>query len=768
MSAFAGIRVLELSEGMAGPIVGMWFSDFGADVVKVEPPEGDWVRRFPGFITWNRGKRSIVADSSVDADRERVLTLARAADLIIGDTLVLDSYGIDTAEFRASAPQAVVLHIDPYEGEPPWSGNREMSELVMAISGLAVQQSSTQGTPVHMVAPMLSVLHGIWAATCATAALIERERSGHGQSIAVNGMHGFLVMGTMVAAFDPRVGHQPRVFGAAGLSITYTYYETGDGERIFIGALMPKFQLRLLEALGLTHLLDDPRVGGVVSGLQKIENRLWLRDEFERAFASQPCDVWLEKLGELQVPSGRILTREQWFDSEQVRAIGMHQTIEDPQLGTVELAGVPIVLTRTPGRVAGPSPLLGQHTDTVQPWPAPVRRVTIPQAPTGPGPLAGVKVLSLGTFVAGPFGPFLLGELGAEVIKLESLTGDPFREQAFYQNRGMKGLSIDLSKAEGRAVLGKLADLTDVLVENYRPGVAKKLGVDYDTFKARGNDGLVMVSVSGFGEGGPMSDNVAFDALLSAMGGLMAAQGGNDDPVIITLAINDLTTGSLAGLAAVIGLFERERSGLGQREWTSITGATVLLQAGDVVRYEGRPPAPLGADDFAGPSDTDRFYEVADGWVRVKTDKFDWPALAAAGLVTDCGADDGEGVAELTVGLKSLTRDEAVGVLNSAGVPAAMVRTIPDLAADRRLLDAEILHAHRDSQGKVLFYTAGRYAKFSRTQRRDITVAPSRGEHTREILSGAGMSHEVIDRYFAAGVIQENPPVTWSIAPPYR
>jgi crotonobetainyl-CoA:carnitine CoA-transferase CaiB-like acyl-CoA transferase len=771
LSALAGVRVLDLSSGLAGPMVGMWFSDFGADVVKVEPPRGDWARSLPGFIAWNRGKRSVVADSSVAVDRERVRAFASTADLVIGDSRSLAEFGLTNPDFGASAPRVVLLRVDPYEADPPWCTDRESPDLVMAASGLALVQSSTHGTPVHLVSPVLSYVHGIWASACAVAALIERERSGLGQVVAVNGMHGFLVAGTMMIAFNPHQPATPRRWGSVGLNPTYTHFLASDGLRFFVAALTPKFQRRLLDAIGLVHLLDDSRAEGDIRKLMGLPNRAWVRAELARAFAAAPRAEWLRRLKDAGVPSGPLLTRDEWFASEQVRAIGMRQTITDPRLGDIDLAGVPIVLTRTPGSPSGPAPALGEHTDSAYPWPPVERPEPRPceaaVAGAGKGPLDGITVLSLGTFVAGPFGPFLLGELGAEVIKVESLEGDPFRVQAFYQNRGMKSLSIDLADPEGKAAFGQIVSTSDVLVENFRPGAGTKLGVDHESLLCY-NPKILSLSVTGFGEGGPLSRELAFDALLAAMGGLQAAQGGNDEPVMLSLAINDLTTGSLSALAATVGLFERARSGLGQRMWSSIAGATVFLQSADVLRYDGRPPAPVGGADFGGPSHTDCFYEVVGGWVRVHAEAFDSAALASAGLIKDPDASETEAAAELAVSLKVLTRADAARALNGAGVPAAEVRTINELPSDERLMDGELLHAHLDSGGNVSYYTAGRYAKFSRTQRHDVLTAPGLGEHSVAVLADADVAQEQIESLLRDGVIKVSPPVDWTISPPYR
>ena len=178
MGPLEGVRVVELSTGIAGPVAGMLLADYGAEVVKVEPPAGDPARALPGFAVWNRNKQSVVADARSPHGRHRLAELLEGADLCI----YADPSQIDDAAAAAN-PGLIRLFMPPYTPDgTPWAGGAESHELLAAIGGLSSRQSSFDGGPIHLVYPFALYEQGVWAAACAVAALVERQRSGAGQT----------------------------------------------------------------------------------------------------------------------------------------------------------------------------------------------------------------------------------------------------------------------------------------------------------------------------------------------------------------------------------------------------------------------------------------------------------------------------------------------------------------------------------------------------------------------------------------------------------
>jgi len=762
--------VVEVGGGVAGPIAGMLLADAGADVVKVEPAAGDPARSQPGFAMWNRGKRSIVADLSGHSGRRRVERLLAAADVLIAAAppWVLAGWDLEPGAAAARNPRLVCLHTTGYLEDAPWAGAAESHALLAAASGVAMRQSSWDGGPVELVYPHVLYEQGIWAAACAVAALLERERSGAGQAVTVAGMHGALLTSSASLALEPGRPARLTGVGPGGANPTYTRYVCADGGWLFLGALTRRFQERALSALGLSGLMEDARIGGSFERLLLPANRGWVRERLARAFAGRPRQAWLDALAAVDCPAGPLAGRDGWLDHPQVRAIGMRLELEDPERGAVVMPGNPLVLTGSPNVIRRPAPGLGEHDREPVEWPPqPAAGSPAAGSPAGRGgPLAGVRVLDLGTILAGPFAGYLLAELGADVVKVEPPAGDSFRDMGFAYNRGLRSLAIDLRAPAGRAAFLRLVRGADVVVDNYRPGVLQRLGVDRAALVAA-NPGIVTVSITGYGEGGPLSHEPGFDPILQALSGMMTAQGGDDEPVFHTIPVNDVAAAAFTALAACLALVDRDRTGAGQRVWTSLAGAAAFMQGGELVRWAGRPPALSGGRDLRGAGPLDRFYPVADGWVRVQASAAHVPALRAAGLLPPAAPGDGGADAALAKALAVLTRADAVAWLHRAGVPAAPARRFEELLDDGAAAASEVLHWHRRPDGSP-YCTGGRAAWFSRTRQSARLVPPGLGEHSRAVLGEAGLPPAEIDELVAGGLVVEGPPMSPRVRVDYR
>jgi len=728
-----GIRVVDCSEGIAGPLAAMYLTDFGADVVRLEKPAasadatGD-----PGAAVWNRGKRALAVDVSSTAGRAVLERLLAGADVCVvsGTNEWLQTAGLDLESLAGANPRLVLLHVAPYTGTAPWAGGRESDSLLAATTGVAARQASFEDVPVDSIYPHLSTVQGTWAAAAVVSALLERERSGLGQQVTVTGIHATMVASPPAFNIDPTAPEAPprRSTGPGGAVPFYRTYQCGDGEWLFMAALTPRFSAMAFEALELTHLNDDERIGGRGrAGMIAPENAGWVIEAIADKFRTRPRSEWLERLAQAGCPSGPLLDRDDWLDHPQLDVIGMRVEVDDPQRGPVVMPGIPITLTASPGRVRGAA-AMPAGTEEVPDWPATEPGSGERSHADGSGgggggtngPLDGIRVLDLGAIIAGPFAATLLAELGADVIKVEPLTGDSFRGPGFAAyNKGQRGIALDLYHPDGKAAFLDLARDADIVLDNYRPGVLGRLGIAYDDLRAV-NPAIITLSVTGFGEGGPLGGDAGFDPVLQAMSGMMRAQGGGDEPVFFTVAVNDVCAAANSALAACLALLHRARTGQGQRVWTSLAAMSAMLQASPLVRWEGRPPAPVGGRDHPGPSALDRFFASADGWVRVQAD-----------------ADAGPAVVEVLAMLGELAGAEAVERLTTLGVPAVVARKGPDLALDQELVDLGVLVPDARPE-RAHWLTTGRHAWFSRTERKDTLTAPSLGEHTREVLLEAG------------------------------
>lgn len=757
MMALAGTRVVDLSTGIAGPLAGMLLGDFGAEVVKVEPPGGDPARRLPGFAVWNRNKQSVVVDRGTPEGRRRLGAMLAGADLCLVSEAPerLGGSPLEPARVAAANPALVYVHLPPFAPTlTPWAGAGESAGLLHAAGGLSLRQSSFEGGPIDFVYPHALYLQGIWAAAAGVAALVERERSGLGQVVTVAGIHGiFVAMAS--AMIDPSAPEPTSAVGPAGRHPAYAPYRCGDGRWLMLAALSAKFQAAAFDVLGVGDILNDPRIGGDSAHLLLPENRDWVRRRVAAAFLARDRDEWLALLDRAGCPAGPLGDRDAWLDHPQIRALGMRAEVDDPERGRVVMPGIPLGLSATPGAIRSPAPRLDEHAADAGRWPARPRPSRV-AAGERQGPLAGYRVLDLGAVVAGPYAGFLLAELGAEVIKVEPPSGDFFRVSGANFNRGQRGLAIDLARPAGRAALYRLVARADAVIDNYRPGVLQRLGMDYETL-ARVNPRIVTMTVTGFGESGPMAQKPAFDPLFQALGGIMSAQGADSDPVFLNFPLNDVTAAGLSALGVCLALLHREQRGVGQRVWTTLAGCSAFMQTGELVRFAGRPTAPLGGRDHPGPSALDRFYAVADGWVRLQAP--DAASLVRAGLLDaePCAGDEGLATA-LAAALAGRTRAAAVHQLTAAGIPATPARRLWELLQDPALAAAEAFHMYRFASGAP-YFALGRFAHFSRTQQRAVLTAPGLGEHSRAVLAEAGLRLDEIDALVAQGTVVEGPPI---------
>jgi crotonobetainyl-CoA:carnitine CoA-transferase CaiB-like acyl-CoA transferase len=759
-----GIRVVDTTTGIAGPMATMFLADFGADVVKVEPPDGDPARANPGFAMWNRNKRSVMADVAEAEGRSRLEDLLRGADIaVFGETSdVLTAKGLDPESVQALNPRLIYLHTPPFDGQgpTPWAGDHESAALLAAETGIAAGQYAFEEIPIESVYPHALYGQAIWAAGAATAALIEREGSGQGQTVTVGGLHGMMMTMTGQLTVVPSLAGNRKTGGGPGGPVPwYRLYECADGEWIFLACLTPKFYMKAFEVLDVFDMLTDERLAGEPAMMMTPDNIDWVLARLRAALKSRTRADWMERLNSAGCPTAYAGRREDWLADPQSVATGMRLELADPERGAVVMPGLSLNLTKTPGAVTSPAPTLGAD-NALEAWSPQSNAPAAATGETKTGPLAGRRILDLGTIIAGTYAGSLLAELGADVIKVEALTGDPLRSYGptfVGYNKGKRGLAIDLRSETGREAFYGLVKRADAVVDNYRPGVLGRLGIDYDSL-IKVNPGIITASVTGFGEGGPDDDKPGMDPMLQAMSGMMHAQGGDSEPVFFTLPVNDVSSASMATLGILLSIFHRQRTGEGQRVWTSLAGQSAMMQAGELVDYPGRPPAPLGGRDFQGASALDRFYETSDGWLRIEASGGDLPSLRDAGLLGTNAVEDDDKIAKrLGAALKALTQIEALRRLADAGVPAAAARPIASLPTAGEFEGTEVSHFHQPETGEP-FWTAGRYARFSRTERADSMFPPGLGEHTRAALAEAGLEADAIDQMLRDGIVVESGP----------
>ncbi len=400
--------------------------------------------------------------------------------------------------------------------------------------------------------------------------------------------------------------------------------------------------------------------------------------------------------------------------------------------------------------------------------------------PNGTGlPLEGVKVLDLTRVMTGPYGTMMLGDMGADVVKVEMpgkgddtrSWGPPFldAESAYFLsvNRNKRSLALDLKSEGGRQALWRLIEAADVLVENFSPGTIARLGFGYEAVRER-NTRIIFASISGFGQQGPSANRTAYDLILQGMSGMMSITGEPGGmPTKLGIPIADIAAGMFAAYAVVAALFQQSRTGEGKYIDVSMLGGQVALltyQAG-ILFATGQTPVQLGnAHPIVAPYDT---FSTADGFINlaVGNDSL-WQRFCQAMDLADAAVDDRfltnagritnkpDLYAVVEQALSSRETADVVARLDACGVPCGPIFDVAEVFADPQ---TEAQHLKQQVEHATLgeidltgfpYHLSGA----------DCTIRhapPVLGQHTREILEEAGYSAAEIDELLAVGAVAQ-------------
>lgn len=404
-----------------------------------------------------------------------------------------------------------------------------------------------------------------------------------------------------------------------------------------------------------------------------------------------------------------------------------------------------------------------------------------PEDPGGPLPLSGFRVLDLTRFLAGPYCTMVLADLGADVIKLEppdggddSRTYGPFvngESYTFIQaNRGKRSVALDLKQPRGRELARRLADTADLVIENFRPGVADRLGLGYAEL-SRDRPGLLYCSISGFGQTGPYAGRPGFDIMAQGVTGLMRMTGQpGGRPAKAGIAVNDLAAGVTAVYSILAAQLVRSRTGAGQYIDISLTDALLAWTVWEAGMWFGDGTLALPNGTRHRLSAPYQAYRTADGYVTIgaSSDRL-WRRAAGAlgcphwlddprfGSATDRITHVGELEAEIERVTVTRTTAEWLAALDAVGVPAGPVLRYDETLADPQVRAREmIVEMDHPIMGQVR--TLGQPAKFSRSRTGSARPAPWLGQHTRPVLTELGLDAAEIAGLEKAGVTYDAHP----------
>ncbi len=760
----AGLRVVEVSRGLsmvgaglASSLPGMLLRDLGADVVRVEStPPSTLDAGMDLARAWNRGKEIVDTGSGAGrGDRSAadvVRSLVAQADVVLlaGAEEQIERSGLGYFDLARTDPQLIGARIRPSVNARGSMADLEL--LVQARAGLLSQIPGHRPGPVFGTLPVANAGAALSATVGVLALLYQREATGRGGWAETSLYDGLQALLPMIIG---RVEHHSP-------STTLLWHDKGPTEGLAYRCADGQYLQLWFGARGayeafLERMDEPPSEQGynadLVSGAITERSERW-----GARFATRDRAWWLDDLAGQSFRVEPVLRPGEALLDPHVRALGLAVDRDDPTHGTVTVVGPLIGVRSAGGETSG----------------------RLARTPAATPLLSDVRVLDLSAFLAGPIAPLVLAELGAEVVKVEPVTGDVHRnmEPLFAAGqRGKQAVALDMKAPDAAAVLERLIRASDVVHHNSRVGVAERLGYDEATVRAVNAD-VVYSFASGFGATGPRAQLPANDHLMQALSGAEAAQGGSGQPpTFVAWGAIDVTGGWIAACGVLAGLYARRRTGAGQSVATSLLGASLALQSGAFTTAGRAVGGPVLNAEQTGYGAAYRLYRGSDDeWFAVAVpDARAWKGLRAVAGVDGLPAGppplrtepDDPQPAEALLEAAFATRDASawVGALRAAGVPVEPVHDV-----DRSAFTAGFVDDPVNLQlGRVVTYAWGARGWVDQPcfpPRIGPEAAPGAhagipglGEHTAEVLAAVGVAPEELAGYLESGTVASSAPV---------
>jgi crotonobetainyl-CoA:carnitine CoA-transferase CaiB-like acyl-CoA transferase len=735
MGALDGVRVVDFGQWIAGPLAAMLLADQGAEVVHVDPPGGPrW--KTPLDATFQRGKTCVELDLKAEGGRAEARRLVASADVLIENFRpgVMDRLGLAAGPTLARSPRLIYCSLPGFAADDPRAGVAAWEGVLGAATGVYLNAGEARFTAV----PIPSTFGAIAAAVSSVMALIARERDGLGQRIEVPLFDAtFLAIGStgLLVNGKPEGGRPDDPW--AGI------FRCADGRWIRLSLATFRFLERFVDAIGRTDwvargYVQRERPGPLARGTALRERQ---QAELTELFRTRPAAEWEEIGRRADVPLTLIRTTAEWLATDHARSAGLVAHVDDPELDATIQPGLAVRLTGTPGAIR-PRASIGDGR--VPWWPT--------DAPPGGATervraaLEGVRVVDLTQVLAGPTATRTLAEFGAEVVKINN----PREEGAGYRwqvhryhtdvNRGKRTMLLDLATADGRDVLWRLVDGADVVMQNFRLGVADRLGIGYEQVKARRPD-VVYGSVSFAGYGGPWERLPGYEPNAQAATGMAARMGGaSGPPGPQPFAPNDYATGLLGAFALGLALFHRRRGGQGQHVQTSLVAAATLLQATLIP----------GSNDAGGPEalgwgPLQRLYRASDGWLFLGARDAEIGRLAALdGLQGIAGLADTALETALQERFAERRVADWVSGLTAAGIGAQRLVSATALMNEPWVIAHGLSLTRVDRRGDAIT-TIGPPFRLSRTPVVPGALVAPPGADAADVLASLGLSDRLDD-----------------------
>jgi crotonobetainyl-CoA:carnitine CoA-transferase CaiB-like acyl-CoA transferase len=684
-NALKGIRVIELGQGVSAPFCGKLFADYGADVIKVEPPGGDDARRwgpFPKdqphpeksglFFFLNTNKRGVTLDVSTAEGRERLLALVAQADVLVENNhrRSMRDWGLDYSALAAVNPDLVMISITPFGQTGPYADWNGYDVNAFHLSGAGSRYCGRPGEPpLEHGTFSADFFAGYVAATWGVAAVYGRGRTG-GQHLDVSAaqvLAALFVGAQNIGGYAQDGRFEKRTGVGMALGAPATILPCKDGH-VWMMALEPGQWNGLRTAMGDPEWAQLEMFQDMFVRAQNADVIYPLIEQWTMAHTKHEIMDLCQANG---CPTTALFTVAEVAEHPHLKVRKYFTEVEHPVLGTVRTMGAPVKLPESPGGPQRAAPLLGQHNAEVlvgfgdeaggraRLLPSrearggvgsPSRTSARPQQPRSL-PLAGVRVANFGWGWLGPVVGQTLSFLGAEVYKIESRaridinrTLPPFAEGIRDPDRSLQNhaawagngsVTLDLKKPEAQELARQLAGRCDVVIENFGPGVIAKLHLGYDELRALKRD-IIMASMPAAGLFGPLKDIRTYGMSLSSITGLDSVTGYLDGPPIpMENAFADPLGGVIGALGVLLALHYRARTGKGQHIDFSQQEGVMQLIAPAFMDYvmNRRVAGPIGNRHPLGAAAPHGVFPCAgdDRWISIAVvTQEEWQGLVRA------------------------------------------------------------------------------------------------------------------------------------------
>jgi crotonobetainyl-CoA:carnitine CoA-transferase CaiB-like acyl-CoA transferase len=757
-SALSGLRVIDFGQWLAAPLAAMLLGDFGADVIRVDPPGGPhW--NHPANAILQRNKRSITLDLKAPDDLDFARRLISTADVVIDGFRpgTMARLGLDPAKLRAHNDRLIWCAIPGFGHDDPRASDKAWEGIVSAAATLyPPRMFATSGGPRFSAIPYASNFGAFIATHSIVAALIARERYGHGESIEVplfDAAMEAIAINLEDPASDPFDRVRASMHGAAVRNpADHKLYRAGDGR--FLRRDIP---LRGMHALWDRFmppgLKDDASAEGAKRGERMMRELL----------ESRPAIEW-ERIGQEQLRAAFAThqTVVEWLHDDDALASQSVIEVEDSVLGPTRQAGFGVrVSSSMPAVRFGRRPL-GADADEIR------REVSMleskpaasPRETSSGAPLDGIRVIDFTSLVAGPGATRILAEYGADVIKvskagLASGKINPVSDEpGMYAGHrttgaGKKTIFLNLRDDRGLTIAHRLVASADVVSINFARGMADDMGMGEARLRELKSD-LIYSTVNVHGRGGWRDLYRGHEQLGQTVTGITIRFGGSDAPEELPILVNDYGTPHLSALGMLIALYQKFRgaSGGAQVE-AALSRTSSVSQIPYIIDYPGRDICEPTGPEAKGWSAFDRLYACADGWIYLAAigDEAVSRLRSVPGL-EDVGGDE----AALEARFRAGDRAGWLARLKAAGVPAQAYLDLDDLLRDP-ILEQRGLVVRKDHPGMDPGRVIGIAARFDSRPGRSVPAAARMGWHTAEVLADIGMSEGEIKELMAAEVV---------------